>query len=156
MLNGLSWFSTKYKTATFEDIHVALKEPENFILINTLINSEQDCLIKNTISSHTEETQINNLIQKYEFKRYHIIVYGKNATDESADKKCSQLVGLGFSKVYLYRGGMFEWMLLQDIYGKPEFPTTTHVLDILKFRGTSNLFLDKTMYRKGYTDRKEK
>lgn len=148
MFSGFPWFSSKYKNITFEDIQVALKAPDDFILINTLIDSEQDCLIKNTISSRTEETQINNLIQKYEFKRYHIIIYGKNATDESADKKCSQLVGLGFNNVYLYRGGMFEWMLLQDIYGKFEFPTTTHVLDILKFRGISSLFLDKQIYRK--------
>jgi hypothetical protein len=36
--------------------------------------------------------------------------------------------------IYLYVGGLFEWMLLQDIYGKEEFPTTTKVLDILRYK----------------------
>ena len=30
---------------------------------------------------------------------------------------------------------MFEWLLLQDIYGDDEFPTTTKELDILKYKG---------------------
>jgi hypothetical protein len=34
----------------------------------------------------------------------------------------------------MYLGGMFEWMLLQDIYGKEDFPTTEEELDILKFK----------------------
>jgi hypothetical protein len=34
----------------------------------------------------------------------------------------------------MYLGGMFEWMLLQDIYGRDEFPTTSKVLDILKYK----------------------
>jgi hypothetical protein len=29
---------------------------------------------------------------------------------------------------------MFEWMILQDVYGMDEFPTTSKVLDILKFK----------------------
>jgi hypothetical protein len=34
----------------------------------------------------------------------------------------------------MYTGGLFEWMLLQDIYGDAEFPTTSRELDVLKFR----------------------
>jgi len=44
------------------------------------------------------------------------------------------LSGLGFQDVYLYMGGMFEWLLLQDIYGADEFPTTNKFLDILYYK----------------------
>ena len=43
-------------------------------------------------------------------------------------------MNLGFQTVYLYVGGMFEWLCLQDIYGNEEFPTTTRELDILKYK----------------------
>jgi hypothetical protein len=36
-------------------------------------------------------------------------------------------------------GGMFEWLLMQDVYGFDEFPTTTKICDILKFRSPSRL-----------------
>ena len=49
-------------------------------------------------------------------------------------KKYEQLVGLGFTNVYIYVGGMFEWLLLQDIYGQDLFPTTSKELDILKYK----------------------
>ena len=52
-----------------------------------------------------------------------IILYGKNSTDNLCDKKYKQLCELGFSEVYIYAGGMFEWLLLQDIYSNNEFPT---------------------------------
>jgi hypothetical protein len=29
---------------------------------------------------------------------------------------------------------MFEWLLLQDIYGAAEFPTTKKELDLLKYK----------------------
>ena len=48
-------------------------------------------------------------------------------------------IGLGFCNVYVYPGGIFEWLCLQDIYGEKEFPTTSKELDILKFKPQSNL-----------------
>jgi len=54
--------------------------------------------------------------------------------DTTVEKKYKQLASLGFSEIYLYSGGMFEWMILQDIYGNAEFPTTSKVLDILKYK----------------------
>ena len=74
-------------------------------------------------------------------KKIHIIVYGKNNTDDTAEKKYQQLIDLGFSNVYLYYGGLFEWLLLQDIYGETEFPTTKKVLDILKYKPGLSLFI---------------
>jgi hypothetical protein len=34
----------------------------------------------------------------------------------------------------LYAGGLFEWLLLQDIFGAAEFPTTKKELDIIKYK----------------------
>ena len=65
-------------------------------------------------------------------KSIRIIVYGMNSTDETIVKKYDQLIGLGFTNVYIYLGGLFEWLLLQDIYGLEEFTTTSKQLDILK------------------------
>jgi hypothetical protein len=36
-------------------------------------------------------------------------------------------------------GGIFEWLLLQDIYGKELFPTTKKEADLLKFKAPSVL-----------------
>ncbi len=70
-------------------------------------------------------------------KNGHIVIYGKNSNDESIFKKSEQLTKLGFSNVYVYIGGMFEWLCLQDIYGDELFPTTKKELDILKYKPTN-------------------
>jgi len=44
--------------------------------------------------------------------------------------------GGNLGDVAMYCGGLFEWMLLQDVYGSVEFPTTGREVDILKFRPT--------------------
>lgn len=132
MFSGL--FQTTYQKISFEDLQYALNRVETFIIINTLPVVEQDCLIKNTISYQMEEKCINELMNQYDFKSRKFIIYGKNAVDESVDKKYKQLISLGFTEVYIYSGGLFEWMLLQDIYGNDEFPTTHKVLDILKYK----------------------
>ena len=41
---------------------------------------------------------------------------------------------LGFVNVYIYIGGLFEWLCLQDIYSKEEFPTNIYERDILKYK----------------------
>ena len=69
-----------------------------------------------------------------ENKQIRIIIYGKNVNDISIYKKYTQLVELGFENVYVYPGGMFEWLLLQDIYGDDLFKTTAKELDILKYK----------------------
>ena len=81
-----------------------------------------------------EENTVNELLSKYDYSGKRFIVYGRNANDGTAEIKCKQLETLGFSNVYLYSGGLFEWLLLQDIYGKEEFPTTSLQLDILKYK----------------------
>ena len=118
----------------FEDIQYVIKHKKrNYILINTLTITEQNCLIPDTIAIKDEEAIIN----KHLNKNIHIIIYGKNANDESIFKKYEQLLTLGCGSVFVYTGGLFEWLLLQDIYGKEEFPTTSDELDILKYRSES-------------------
>ena len=141
MFQGLSLFTYEFKKISFEDIQRIIKNPQNIILLNTLPIHEQDCLIKTTINYQSEEQIINDLIKQYKFKDKFFLVYGKNSNDESAEKKCKQLISIGFSDVFLYTGGLFEWLLLQDIYGSDEFPTTAKILDILKFKANQNLFL---------------
>jgi len=133
MFSGLFHLSS-YQHMNFEDIQIVVKAPESFLLINTLPATEQDCLIPTTTPYHMEENLINGLMEAYQFKAKSIVIYGRNSADESAEKKCKQLVGLGFQSVFLYDGGMFEWLLLQDIYGSQEFPTTIRVLDLLKYK----------------------
>jgi hypothetical protein len=134
MLSG--FFNTPLKKVTFEDVQTIIKNKERFLLINTLPLDQQNCLIYNTVNYDMEEKMINDLLGQYNFKDKSIIVYGKNANDDTVEKKYRQLISIGFVEVYIYLGGMFEWMLLQDIYGRDEFPTTSKVLDILKYKGT--------------------
>ena len=118
----------------FEDIQFVIKHKKrNYILINTLTITEQNCLIPGTIAIKDEEAIINKNINN----KINIIIYGKNANDESIFKKYEQLLTLGCGSVFVYTGGLFEWLLLQDIYGKDEFPTTSDELDILKYRSES-------------------
>jgi len=117
----------------YEDVQFILKNPEGHLLINTLSNSEQNCLIVNTININNEENIINNCIKRGA-KDIKIIIYGKNSNDEKLYTKYSQLTSLGFYNVYIYTGGLFEWLMLQDIYGEKEFPTTKKELDILKYK----------------------
>jgi len=123
---------------SFEDIQIAIKNPESYLLINTLPLSEQKCLIKNTCNAEKEIEIINKYMKAYN-KNIKIIIYGKNSNDYTAQKKYEQLITLGFYNIYIYMGGMFEWLLLQDIYGQEEFPTTSKELDILKYKPNSTL-----------------
>ena len=134
------FFNTSLKKVTFEDIQYAIKHKDQYILINTLPIDEQGCLIMNTVLYSMEERMINELLNQYALRDKIIIVYGKNTNDDTVEKKHRQLLSLGFVEVYTYLGGMFEWMLLQDIYGKDEFQTTSKVLDILKYKGKRAIF----------------
>jgi hypothetical protein len=129
--------SQSMQKINFEDIQTAFKNSNIYLLINTLPDSEQDCLILNTIPAHKEEQVINN--HMYSSKRVRIAIYGRNSSDEKIYKKYDQLVKLGFQNVFIYMGGMFEWLMLQDIYGYEEFPTTIKQLDFLKYKPPQRL-----------------
>ena len=112
----------------FEDIQFAQKN--NSLIINTLPSTEQSVLIKGTISWEKEIKAVELAIQKKE----SIFIYGRHCNDETIYLKYEQIRKLG-GKVYLYAGGLFEWLLLQDIYGS-EFSTTStsKTVDLLKYK----------------------
>ena len=129
----------------FEDVQFAINTKQ-YILINTLGESEQNCLIHGTINAMQEVDLFTNLIKK-DNKNIRIIVYGRNCADDKLSTTVKQLADLGFYNVYVYAGGLFEWMLLQDIYGSKEFPTTKKEVDLLKYgpkkRLNVNLMLEQ-------------
>jgi hypothetical protein len=122
--------STRY--INFEDMQAAISNKE-YIIINTLLATQQACLINGTLSLANEEEILNTYLKTNRSVR--IIVYGTNSSDTNVTKKYEQLLALGFSNVFIYSGGLFEWLLLQDIYGKELFQTTAYERDILKYKG---------------------
>lgn len=108
------------------------KNISNVVLLNTLSLQHQHCLIENSLHASDEEKTINNLL--YQNRNSEIIIYGKNYYDETCYKKYNQLKQLGFKNVKLYPGGLFEWLCLQEIYGKDLFKTTSIENDILKYK----------------------
>ena len=127
--------TTSTRKVNFEDVQYSMKNNNKFLLINTLDSSRQNILIKNTLPIDKEEELINKLIKSN--LNVNIIVYDENANAPNLMKKYDQLVNLGFVNVFIYPGGLFEWLLLQDIYGFENFPTTSQERDILKFKGKS-------------------
>ena len=128
--------TTSTRKVNFEDVQYSMKNKNKFLLINTLNTSRQDVLIKNTVSVNKEEELINQLIKSNQ--NINIIVYDENANAPNLMKKYEQLIGLGFINVFIYPGGLFEWLLLQDIYGDELFPTTNKTLDILRYKPIDN------------------
>ena len=135
-MNYINSFFNNYETLNkinYENIQELIKNSDNNYIINTLENNLQDVLIPKTINYYEEENIINSLISNYNFNEV-IIIYGKNSSDETIIKKYMQLKKYGFINIYIYSGGMFEWLLLQDIYGKDLFPTKGYTLDILRYK----------------------
>lgn len=119
------------KKINFESMQKAIYN--KYIIINTLDENKQECLILNTVLWKDEESIVNDYIKND--LQINIVIYGENSQDDKIVTKYYQLQKLGFSNIYIYIGGLFEWLLLQDIYGDDLFPTTTKQLDILKFKG---------------------
>jgi hypothetical protein len=137
-----NWFQTTYTKIGFEDVKYALKYPEKYVLINTLSLDYQNDLIKNTVLAEKEEVTINKIIENYEMSIVNIIIYGNNATDESPYLKAKQFMDLGFKHIFIYCGGIFELLLLQDIYSFDEFPTLIYRknVDLLKYKPQTKYF----------------
>jgi hypothetical protein len=134
----------------YEDMQYACNNAFNnknsgkkYAIINTMDKTWQSCLIQSTIPIQEEEEMINGVLKnKYSNLNSNditIIVYGTNSNDERIYSKYEQLVKLGIKNVFIYTGGMFEWLLLQDIYGRDLFPTTSRELDILKYKSRKQL-----------------
>ena len=125
------------KKITFEDMQSAIGDKEKTVIINTLDAQQQGCLIAGTLAIDQEVEVLNALLKKNTEVR--IIIYGMNATDTTCQKKYEQLIKLGFYNVFIYPGGMFEWALLQDVYGHELFPMTALKVDLLKYKGRRQL-----------------
>jgi hypothetical protein len=121
------------KKSDYEDIQEYVRtRPDNVVLINTLTEHEQDCLIESTLDAKKETKIMNEIISKK--RKAKVIIYGKNYYDESVIKQYIKIQKLGVSEVSIYLGGIFEWLCLQEIYGSDLFPTTSTELDILKYK----------------------
>jgi len=124
---------------SYEDIQMVVYRnthiPHTTLIINTLPASLQHCLIMTTVDIRYEEQIVNSMFHKN--RDIMIIVYGKNSNDITILHKYEQLVKLGFTNVHIYTGGIFEWMLLYEIYGKDLFKITRYEIDILRYRPKS-------------------
>lgn len=123
----------------YEDVKYAINKSSNkdeYVLINTLPINKQTCLISGTIPADDETSILNKYLK--ENITIKIIVYGENSSDPRMEAKYTQLRSLGFFHVYLYTGGLFEWLLLQDIYGDDIFKTDGTEIDHLKYRGPAH------------------
>lgn len=128
-----NWFLKKSdEKVGFEDVLYATQHRDLYILLNTMPPSDQTCLISGTLLMEKEEQTINILLQNNHHSQI-IIIYGKHNCDTKVDEKYTQLVALGFTQVYMYHGGLFEWLLLQDVYGS-DFTTTSKIRDLLHYR----------------------
>ena len=151
-MNVLQWLSvgtqvssnTSVQTVGFEDIlqiqkqnvqrfHAHNNKPPTDIIINTMSLTDQEILICRTTPAKEEEAALNHLLDTYQTANVRIVIYGRNSADTSVFVKQDQMRKLGFTHVYVYLGGLFEWLLLQDVYGEDAFPTTGKCVDILKY-----------------------
>lgn len=124
------------KKVGFEDIQQF--NQEDGILINTLRENDQKVLIQKTVDIEHEIIMVKKAI-KHNKK---IIIYGYNNNDESIFKKYKQILDLGHKNVYVYIGGLFEWLLLNDIYGNDLFPVTNPIHDFLIYRPKTTYLLE--------------
>ena len=137
LFKTLNQLKEKDKFVNFENIQYAVKHPEQILILNTLSRDNQRCLIYNTVNANDEERIINEMMNNLHSPDKPVFIYGKNSDDPTVHKKYDQLIALGIDSVYIYSGGLFEWLLLQDIYGVEEFPTTSKELDLLYYRPPS-------------------
>ena len=110
----------------FEDMQKYSKSNE-CILINTLKEEMQHCLILNTIHAKQEVSVVEKALRENK----PFVIYGMHHYDASLVRKYQQLKKLGAVLIYVYGGGMFEWLLLQDIYGNELFTTSGKELSLI-------------------------
>lgn len=113
---------------TFDDIIYALKHPYQYIIIHVLneIEEKESCLIKNTLTSQEEIIVCNRILEGDGKDTLYkpIIIYGKNTQDSAKIiKKYNQMKSLGIpNDIYLYLGGIYEWLALGEMYDIETFP----------------------------------
>lgn len=118
----------------FEQMQKCVEDAGNTLIIHTMSVDRQHCLIRGTLTAEKEVYELNKTLGILGAMK-PIVIYGENACDSSIVTKYNQLIDLGFSNVMVYPGGMFEWLLLQDIYGSELFLTSGSCGDILDYKG---------------------
>lgn len=76
--------------------------------------------IHGTLSADREEHQINRLVEygsKNGEATKHIVCYGLNSTDATPETQARKLARHGL-EASVYRGGLFEWVLLRELFGE--------------------------------------
>lgn len=121
--------SVSLNKISFQDMIYSINN--NYTIITVIKND--DCLIKGTINIYNEEKIINELWDN-KLLSNPIIIYGTNSSDENVIVKYKQLHDLGFTQLYVYPGGLFEWLLLQDIYTDKNIKTTKKELNLMKYK----------------------
>ena len=121
--------SVSLNKISFQDMIYSINN--NYTIITVIKND--DCLIKGTVNIYNEEKIINELWDK-KLLSNPIIIYGTNSSDENVIVKYKQLHDLGFTQLYIYPGGLFEWLLLQDIYTDKNIKTTKKELNLMKYK----------------------
>jgi hypothetical protein len=130
---GVMYSMPSYNYYQLQDRMNKQKNNQNdIILINTLPITRQDCLIKGTLKAFIEVEYMNKLLKTN--KNKEIVVYGIHHTDTSVIQKYNQLKKLGFTNVHIYFGGMYEWLLLQEVFDTTNFQTDGIVKNIVDYK----------------------
>jgi len=86
--------------------------------------------IDGTLTPETEEREINRIIQNYsscgKTPEEKFVYYGLNSVDKSPDEQAANLATHGI-EASVYRGGMFEWLLLREVFGADNYPVCSNV-----------------------------
>jgi len=85
------------------------------MLLITTLPFDGLCIQGTVDSIEKEEQLINNALESGKTGEMILFIYGK---------KAQQFIDLGFRNVYVYLGGIFEWVLLADLYGIEDFSVT--------------------------------
>jgi hypothetical protein len=129
IIMGVMYSMPSYNYHQLQD---RMKNHKDIVLINTLPLTRQDCLIKGTLKAFIEVEHMNKLLKVN--KNKEIIIYGIHHTDISVVQKYNQLKKLGFTNVHIYFGGMYEWLLLQEVFDITNFQTDGTIENIVDYK----------------------
>ena len=126
--------SISFNVVNHQGVLDALKEGN--ILITVISNHTDATLIKGTLGEAEELRHVNEIIRKKNLDE-RIFVYGENCSDSRVYSKARQLKKLGLKEVFVYTGGIFEWMLLGEVFGQDQFPVHGRVTNVVDHAGES-------------------
>ena len=97
---------------------IKLIRTDRVLLFNGLKKQYHSCVIPGTIPYSDMRKVIKNMSVEH-IPVVYCANYSCNASHKFAEKKLGHL-----ETVYIYSGGVFEWLLLQKKYGKKKYPTS--------------------------------